>query len=73
MFLVCIVVFCGQIPIGRRRVFEFCADARGRRHRTVPGRFDRGERQAISASVEITGVIRVKRVHDEDFDQRVRK
>lgn len=71
-FFAFIVVLCGQIPIGQRRVFEFCADARGRGHRTVLGRFDRTERQAIGASVEIDGVIRAERVHDEDFDQRVR-
>lgn len=67
-----LVVLGGQIPIGQRRVFEFCADARGRGHRTVLGRFDRAERQAVAASVEIDGVIRAERVHDEDFDQRVR-
>jgi len=67
-----LVVLGGQIPIGQRSVFEFCADARGRGHRTVLGRFDRAERQAVAASVEIDGVIRAERVHDEDFDQRVR-
>lgn len=66
------MVLCGQIAIGRRRVGQFRADARGRGHRTVPGRFVRGERQAAAASVEIDGVVRAERVHDEDFDQRVR-
>jgi len=67
-----IVVLGGQIQIGQRRVFEFCADACGRGNRTVLGRFDRGERQTVVPSVEIDGVIRAERVHDEDFDKRVR-
>lgn len=66
------MVFSGQIPIGQRCVFKFRADARGRGHRTVPGRFDRAERQALGPSVEIAGIVRAERVHDEDFDQRVR-
>lgn len=66
------VVLGGQTRLERRRrVLEIRADARGRGHRTVPGRLDRTERQTADASVAIAGVVRVERVHDEDFDQRV--
>lgn len=71
MFSYVAVVHGGQTRLGRRRVFEVRANVRGRGHRTVSGRLDRAERPAVGASVAVAGVVRVERIHDEDFDQRV--
>lgn len=70
-FLSVAVVLGGRTRLGRRGVFRIRADVRGRGHRAVPVRLDRAERQAVGASVAVAGVVRVERVHDEDFGQRV--